>query len=33
MGVYLVAVIFGIPCFLFILWVWLTPRGKKWLNS
>ena len=29
MGVYLVAIFFGIPCLLFIIFTY-TPKGKEW---
>ncbi len=32
MGVYLVAIVYGIPCLLFILFS-LTPQGKRWLEK
>ena len=32
MGLYLVAIVYGIPCFVFILYC-LTPSGKRWLRK
>lgn len=29
MGVYMVAVVYGIPALIFIIWA-MTPRGKQW---
>ena len=32
MGVYLFAIMYGIPALIFVIWV-MTPRGQKWLRS
>ena len=32
MGMYLIFIVFGVPCILFLLFC-LTPSGKKWLRQ
>jgi hypothetical protein len=32
MGVYILTVVFTIPCIIFLVWTY-TPRGKQWMHQ
>ena len=32
MGMYIMFLVYGVPCLLFLLWC-LTPKGRTWLRQ
>lgn len=33
MGMYIAALFVGVPCLIALIYMWLTPSGRRWMRA